>query len=387
MSSAEHVLLSLLSELAFSFDGSVLGFTLAFGAVRSILKYTSSSAALRKIRDSPEVRISDLRSLIPASEDESRQYDHHNGDDQRLVIVRGTVKPKFAVDGGCKNNVLVSQETGDRAVIIERTQTYVYSGWKSFFQFTSGPRALFGRSLRKQEASSLRMVPFVIMENDQQPPSLPNFVVVNMDGSMQPLPLTTVYNRLQPINASPFGFLQAFLFPEYPVGLLDEEKILPPGKAITAVGICNFNNGVPEIKSCKDLPYFLSEMSKDKMILDLIFRTEVLFWSSVVMGCVSIGILGYAAVRGWSKWKSWKHERDPQRPSQPSTDDDGEDTDDIPDGQLCVVCLTRRRIPAFIPCGHIVCCRRCALAIERELAPKCPVCCQSIRGSMRVYYA
>lgn len=41
------------------------------------------------------------------------------------------------------------------------------------------------------------------------------------------------------------------------VGLLDIEKILPPGKDITAVGICSFSNGVPEIKSCQDLPYFL----------------------------------------------------------------------------------------------------------------------------------
>lgn len=41
------------------------------------------------------------------------------------------------------------------------------------------------------------------------------------------------------------------------VGLLDEEKILPLGKDITAVGMCSFKNGVPEIKSCKDLPYFL----------------------------------------------------------------------------------------------------------------------------------
>jgi len=41
------------------------------------------------------------------------------------------------------------------------------------------------------------------------------------------------------------------------VGLLDEEKILPLGKDITAVGLGSLNNGVVEIKSCKDLPYFL----------------------------------------------------------------------------------------------------------------------------------
>lgn len=41
------------------------------------------------------------------------------------------------------------------------------------------------------------------------------------------------------------------------VGLLDEEKILPLGKDITAVGVCRFKDGLPEIKSCDDLPYFL----------------------------------------------------------------------------------------------------------------------------------
>lgn len=41
------------------------------------------------------------------------------------------------------------------------------------------------------------------------------------------------------------------------VGMLDEVKILPLGKDITAVGFCSLKNGIPEIKSCKDLPYFL----------------------------------------------------------------------------------------------------------------------------------
>lgn len=41
------------------------------------------------------------------------------------------------------------------------------------------------------------------------------------------------------------------------VGVLDEEKILPLGKNISAVGICSFENGVPVIKSCSDFPHFL----------------------------------------------------------------------------------------------------------------------------------
>lgn len=41
------------------------------------------------------------------------------------------------------------------------------------------------------------------------------------------------------------------------VGVLDEEKILPLGNDISAVGLCSLRNGIAEIKSCKDLPYFL----------------------------------------------------------------------------------------------------------------------------------
>ncbi|KAL0696476.1 hypothetical protein Bca4012_063656 [Brassica carinata] len=384
----------LLIDIALSFDGAILGVTLALGAVRAAFKYASTSAALNKIKDAPEVSVSDLRSLIPANDDQSESSDDGNSrDQQRIVLVHGTVKPKFTGgEGSHKNNVLTSQETGDKALIIHRSQTYVYSGWKILFQLSHGHRFLLERSLPKQGADFMRMVPFVIVDNTQ-PSSQSSFLVVNMDGARQPLPLTTVYNRLQPINSSPYAFLQALFFPEYPVGLLDVEKILPPGRDLTAVGICSFNNGVPEIKSCPDLPYFLSEMTKDKMIMDLTETTSVIFWGGFIMGCLSAGILGFAAVRAWNRWKLRHHEReqqqrpDEQRPDQYVVADETEDEDEIPDGALCVICVTRRRVPAFIPCGHVVCCRQCASTVEREVNPKCPVCLQSIRGSMRVYYS
>jgi E3 ubiquitin-protein ligase MUL1 len=42
------------------------------------------------------------------------------------------------------------------------------------------------------------------------------------------------------------------------VGLLDEEKILPLGREITAVGVVNMSSdGSPVIKSCNHLPVFL----------------------------------------------------------------------------------------------------------------------------------
>ncbi|KAJ4882036.1 E3 Ubiquitin ligase family protein [Raphanus sativus] len=382
MSSADRAVLSLLTDIFLSFDGAILGVTLAFGAVHAASKYASTSAALSKIKDAPEVSVSDLRSLIPPSDDESS---HVN---QRVVVVRGAVEPKVTGDGSHKNNnnnnVLISQETGEKALIIHRTQTYMYSGWKSLF--LNGHRLLLERSMPKQGADFMRMVPFVIVDKNQRSQS--SFLLVNMDGARQPLPLTTVYNRLQPISSSPYAFLQALFFPEYPAGVLHVEKILPPGRDLTAVGICRFNNGVPEIKSCQDLPYFLSDMTKDKMIVDLTETTSVLFWGGVILGCLSVGILGFAAVRAWNRWKLRNHQRDRRRPDQHMVDDDTEeDADEIPDGELCVICVTRRRIPAFIPCGHVVCCRYCALTVERRSNPKCPVCLQSIRGSMRIYYS
>ncbi|KAK6264282.1 hypothetical protein QUC31_012420 [Theobroma cacao] len=384
MSSHEQALASLISQLALSFDGAVLGVALAYAAVRTIFRFKSTSTALRKIRVSPSLGVADLRSLL--------EEDQSDSTEEPIVVIRGAVEARSAGDGrswkSLRSNVLVSQESGDKAVIIQRTQTYIYHEWRGFFGWTSDLRAIIGRSWNKKESTSMRKVPFILVEGGQWPQS--DCVIVNMDGSKHPLPLTTVYHQLQPINASPYTFLQALFGHEYPVGLLDEEKILPLGKEITAVGICSFNNGVPEIKSCKELPYFLSDKTKDQMLLDLAFKTKILLWSGIVLGSLSIGILGYAFVRNWNKWKEWRLRRFQQ--SAHAAPDDAtsqiagdEEAGDVPDGELCVICLMRRRRSAFIPCGHLVCCQHCAVSVEREVVPKCPVCRMAIRSSVRIY--
>ncbi|KAL4625385.1 hypothetical protein ACB092_05G022000 [Castanea dentata] len=394
MSSPEQALASLLSQLALSFDGAVLGIALAYAAVRSLLKFSATSSSLNKILKAPSVvHVSDLRSILAVHDDRdsstsSQPSDHHH---QKLVVLRGTVEAKSAVDSSWKTfkpNVLLSQESGDKAVIVQRTQTCLYNEWKGFFGWTSDLRAIFARSRREQESTSIRVVPFVLVDG-WWPHS--DFVVVNMDGSNHPLPLTTVFHQLQPITASPYTFLQALFGHEYPVGLLDEEKILPLGKDITAVGMCSFKNGIPEIKSCKDLPYFLSDLTKDQMIVDLAFRSKILLWVGVAFGTLSIGILGYAVMRNWNRWKEWRQNRQLQQQSQAANPDadtqiaSEEETGDVPDGELCVICLMRRRRSAFIPCGHLVCCQLCAISVERESSPKCPVCRQEIRNSVRIY--
>lgn len=406
MSTSEQALVTLLSRFALSFDGAVLGAALAYAAVRTVLKLTASCSSLNELRKAPYVSVSDLRHIIPDGDSGQSESD------RKLVVVRGTVEARSSVEGNWKSllpNVLISQESGDRAVIIQRTQVCIFNEWKGFFGWTSDLRAIFGRTFRKQESTSFRTVPFVLVEG-HSPYS--DFLVVNMDGSRHPLPLTTVYHQLQPVCATPYTFLQAVFGHEYPVGVLDEEKILPLGKAISAVGICSFENGIPVIKSCNDFPHFLCEMTKDQMILDLVFKTKFLFWSSIILGSLSVVILGYSVVRNWNRWKQWRRQhRQLQNSGNDSTtsqldssndisiygdfgtasDDevaaipDDELSSNIPDGQLCVICLMRRKRSAFIPCGHFVCCERCAVSVERDSAPKCPVCRQQIRSSLRIY--
>ncbi|XP_012574098.1 E3 ubiquitin-protein ligase SPL2 isoform X2 [Cicer arietinum] len=385
MSSQEQALASLISQLALSFDGAVLGLTVACIAVRSIRRFFTTSAAIRKINRAPSLSVSDLRSIL----DENDSDGDGNSDYGKVVIVRGTVDAKSSVDGSWKTlwpGVLVSRDSGDKGVIIQRTQTCIYSEWRGIFGWTSDIRALFTRSWRRRESTSLRKVPFVLIDVGRR--SSAEYVVVSMDGSKHPLPLTTVYHKMQPINPPVYTFLQALFGHEYPVGLLDEEKILPLGKDISAVGLCSLRNGIAEIKSCNDLPYFLSDLSKEQMILELSFKMKILFWSGIVLGSMSVGILSYAVVKNWNRWKQWKQRRQLQQQRQTIVEVNSQQDDeieDVPDGQLCVICLMRRRRSVFIPCGHLVCCQGCAVSVESEVAPKCPVCRQEVHDSVRIF--
>lgn len=119
MSSPDQALISLLSRFALSFDGAVVGAALAYAAIRTVLKLTASSSALNELSLAPYVGVSDLRGII--SDGDSGQSES----DQKLVVVRGIVKARSCVEGNWKRyqpNVLISHESGDRAVIIQRTQ-------------------------------------------------------------------------------------------------------------------------------------------------------------------------------------------------------------------------------------------------------------------------
>ncbi|KAI3711958.1 hypothetical protein L1987_70507 [Smallanthus sonchifolius] len=389
MSVHDQAAVAVLSQVALAADGAVLGLALAYIAVRSVLKFKTTSSALNKVKKAPSVSVSDLRSVLSNHSDQDT--DTTTSCDEKLVIVRGVVETKSVVNGNWKKqNVLVSHESNEKAVILQRTQTCIYNEWRGFFGWTSDFRSLFSRHWKEQETSSLRTVPFILVDGGKWPQS--DYLIVNLDGSKHPLPLTTVYHNLQPISASPYTFLQAFFGHEYPVGLLDEEKILPVGKEITAVGLVSMKNGTPEVMACNDLPFFLSNMGKAQMVMELDFRTKVLFWSGIVVGSLATGILGYAIVRNWNRLKEWRQRRRTQQQIAAEEINESEadvaaeeDISDVPEGQLCVICLMRQRRSAFVPCGHLVCCPRCALSVERDLAPKCPVCRQTIHRSVRIY--
>ncbi|XP_039032390.1 E3 ubiquitin-protein ligase SPL2-like, partial [Hibiscus syriacus] len=115
MSSHEQAVASLISQLALSFDDVVLGATLAYATFCTIFRFKATSTALRKIRGSPHSRLSDLRSLP--------EDDNLDSAEEPIVVIRGAVNVRPAADGRSltrlKNNALVCQESGDKAVIIQ----------------------------------------------------------------------------------------------------------------------------------------------------------------------------------------------------------------------------------------------------------------------------
>ncbi|KAK9131387.1 hypothetical protein Sjap_011874 [Stephania japonica] len=394
MSSNDRTL-DLIARVAFASDGLVSGLALACLAVETWRKYVFASSALRQLHGAQSVQISDLRSILSSSDSDNDDKPLSDSSDRNLVVVRGVVQAKSSVDESwmnlkSKSGVLTSSNSDEPAVVLQKSQTYMYNPWTSFWGRKMNLHSLiFGRFLKEQKCASFRMVPFVLVENSHS-----DYAVISLEGSKHALPLITSYQHLQSIPSSPYTILQACFSQPYPIGLLNEEKILPIGKEVTAVGSCYLKEGIPQIESCKDIPYFLSDLTKDQMEADLASETTVLFWGGIVLGSVSLCLLGYAINRNWRKWYDWwqqrrhGHSRNAAASATAAAlaeDQVEEEMDEIPDGQLCVICLMRRRRSAFVPCGHRVCCHRCALSVERDLSPKCPICRQTIRSSVIIF--
>ena len=58
---------------------------------------------------------------------------------------------------------------------------------------------------------------------------------------------------------------------------------------------------------------------------------------------------------------------------------------------ICVICLNNPRGTAFVPCGHIACCQRCADQLTRRARgrdfPRCPICRAEFINAQPLYYA
>lgn len=346
-------------------DVAAAGVVSAYCAVKTWRKYYFTSNALNKIREAPNANVSDLRQLL------EKEVETSNGTGGKLVVVKGiVVEAQRSVGGGWGNirpTALVSSEAaGGTAVLIEKTQMVLS-----------------------------QKVPFVLLDIGRSLSS--DYLFVNMEGSKHPLHISTVLHELQPVQASPSTFLQAVLRHQYPVGLLNEEKVLSIGTQISAVGVCRFIDGIPQIKSSQALPYFLTEMSKDQLVEDMAFKTTCLLWGGLLLGSLSVGILGYATMRNWRRWKDWMQRRKVERSrvadsaeaaaaAAIATEFEADEVaGDVADKELCMICLSRRREILFGSCGHIVCCQICASFVKQQSSPKCPFCWQKIRSSVVIY--
>ncbi|KAI3849509.1 hypothetical protein MKW92_006792 [Papaver armeniacum] len=339
-------------------DVAAAGVVSAYCAVKTWRNYYFTSNALHKIREAPNVDVSDLRQLL------EKETETSNGTGGKLVVVKGIVKAGWR---NIRPTALVSSEAaGGTAVLIENTQKVLS-----------------------------QKVPFVLLDIGRSLNS--DYLFVNMESSKHPLHISTVIHELKPVQASPSTFLQAVLRHPYPVGVLGEEKVLSVGKQISAVGVCSF--GVPQIKSSQDLPYFLTELTKDQLVEDLAYKKNCLFWCGLALGSLSIGLLGYATMRGWRRWKEMKQQWRAKAANVAeaiaavavaaaaglaiaiiATEFQADEIEgEVPDMELCTICLSRRRgtETLFGSCGHIISCQICAPSVEQQSSPRCPFCCRT----------
>ena len=52
----------------------------------------------------------------------------------------------------------------------------------------------------------------------------------------------------------------------------------------------------------------------------------------------------------------------------------------LKEARICKVCMDAEVSVVFIPCGHLICCLNCAPSLKN-----CPMCRQSIQGTVKTY--
>ncbi|KAI9102995.1 hypothetical protein K1719_023434 [Acacia pycnantha] len=115
----------------------------------------------------------------------------------------------------------------------------------------------------------LSLVPFVLTDGGRR--SHADYAIVNLEGSRYPLPLTTVYHKLQPTNASPYTFSEALFGNQYPN--IDQ----------FTVACSTWNKGV----------FKHTDLRKKHLLNRLDFGLTVLFLGMVAKCCFVPALLGH----------------------------------------------------------------------------------------------
>ncbi|KAM1464132.1 hypothetical protein ACFXTO_043837 [Malus domestica] len=117
----DNVFVSQLFRFVLSWYDAVLAVSLACAIVHPVFNFTFTSSSISKLCDAPAIKVSNLRSILPLDQSD------------KLVVVRGTVEAKFAVDStwtSLKSGVLISKETNHRAVVVDNTKMCLVQEWK-----------------------------------------------------------------------------------------------------------------------------------------------------------------------------------------------------------------------------------------------------------------
>ncbi|KAJ7569338.1 hypothetical protein O6H91_01G073600 [Diphasiastrum complanatum] len=178
MASYDEEFVAAVSSIALAGDGLVLGAGMALLALRTWLKYRSHAKALKRLEDTPLSHIADLRSLLLLNPEEQSARDGSKSEynsksvpqiaskeqqhEDVLVIVRGSVQPKSYVDSngrGQNEEIVVAENAGQKAVLVEKSQTFLYNEKRGIFGWRLEWRGLFGwSSLKEKVTNSRKMV-------------------------------------------------------------------------------------------------------------------------------------------------------------------------------------------------------------------------------------
>ncbi|XP_074290431.1 E3 ubiquitin-protein ligase SPL2-like [Silene latifolia] len=199
----------------------------------------------------------------------------------RLVLLRGVVLPLSSVDNlgdaaspsqTSDDNALVSDTThGLEAVVIVSQTKHIYNGGCS-------------RPQIKLISDSRKQVPFIIAKELSK--SCNEYVFVNWKGREDRIPLEQVnYSKKELLNLSHREH-------DLTVEEVNEEKALPQGTVVTALGYLNSDKGIPTIEPSELHSFFLTTKSKEQMIEELSNQVEEISFQERMCAGISACLVG-----------------------------------------------------------------------------------------------